>query len=62
MSVLFLSGSSQAICKPILVLKAMCAFETSLSERSQTDFSLGASLLGEESGRVSCPAVCRSLH
>lgn len=36
MSVLFLSESSQAICKPILVLKATCAFETSLPERSQT--------------------------
>lgn len=57
MSMLFFSESSQAICKPILVLKAMCAFETSLPERGQTDFSLDALLLEESRRSLQVPSL-----
>lgn len=45
--ILLFFESTRAICEPVLVLKATCAFETFLPERGQTDFSSGASLLGE---------------
>lgn len=47
--------STRAICKPVLVLKATCAFEMFLPERGQTDFSSGASLLEEERGGFPAP-------